>query len=130
MPQALSTVSITNYTMKKSRAKRKKRTAKNTSISYNRRVFRLSSIVFLLFVGVVIFNLYLNLQLVEASFSLREISKKAEKIESETQSLETQIVSTITIERIKQAAESLDLQEVKNARFVKIPETGSLSLEK
>ena len=125
MPRALSTISVINYSAKKSRV-----TKSYTSQSKNRRVFRFSLFLSFLLLGVIILNLYLNLQLVEANFNLKEVAKKIEKTEAKTQNLESQIVSSHSIDKIKKAAKDLKLVEAKNVEFVKISKTGSLSLEK
>lgn len=135
MPQALSTVSIISHSITKNHSKKRKAKIRTSAMSSKistkeKKIFRTSLIFCILFVGMVTFYLYLNLQLVEANFSLREVSKEAEKVESEIQALESAVVRGSSIDNIKKLAKDLDLKEAQNVRFVQISETGTLSLER
>lgn len=129
MPQALSKVSTIRYTSYKKPAQRAKRQSK-IYIKNNKKVFGWSLFFLFLLVGLFVYNLYLNLQLVDINFSLRDYSKKGEELTVNLQNLQSKIVGITSLENIKKATTSLKLETVKNIKFVKIPSSGSLSLEK
>ena len=129
MPQALSTVSVISRPV--SRRKKSRSSSVNAAVIIpNKKVFRISLFLCILFLGMTIFYLYLNLQLVEANFNLRNIVEKSTEVETKTQALESAIIENVSIKRIKETADKLKLVEAKNVRFVKLSEVGSLSLEK
>lgn len=129
MPQALSTVSVISRPINKHQ-KNGSSSTRTAVVVLNKKVFRISLFLCILFLGTMIFYLYLNLQLVEANFNLRKIVEKSTEVETKTQALESEIIENASIKRIKAAADKLKLVEAKNVRFVKLSEVGSLSLEK
>lgn len=129
MPRALSTVSVINYSV--SRASRRKKISSHTLATQKKnKVLPCSLIIFLILLGAFFFNLFLNINLVEANFQLREVEDSLGKIETETQNLESQIVQSVSIDRIRGAAQNLNLVKTENIKFVKIPNIGNLSLER
>lgn len=129
MPQALSKVSTVRYTSYKKTALKAKG-CKKINTRANKKIFGWSLFFFCLLISLFIYNLYLNLQLVDINFNLRDYSKKAEEFAVNLQNLQSKVVGITSLENIKKATKSLNLETVKNIKFVKIPSTGSLSLEK
>jgi cell division protein FtsL len=127
MPHALARVSTVKYVPARRKTKAK---TKNSYFSYNKKVFRASLLFFVLFVGFFIYNLYLNLQLVEINFSLRKFSKQSERLEVQIQNLESRIIGITSLDNIKKSIKPLEFVEAKDIKFVKIPVAGGLSLEK
>ena len=129
MPRALSTISVINYSVSKT-SRRKKASLHTLTAQKKSKVFPFSLILCFVLLGAFFFNLSLNINLVEANFELKEVEDSLAKIETETQNLESQIVQSVSIERIRGAAENLNLVKAENIKFVKIPNIGNLSLER
>lgn len=118
-----------HYSVVRTSAKRRRALVKvNNRI--NNKVFWTSLIITISLIGVFIFYLYLNIQLVEANFDLKEIKAKLKKIEVNSQRLEDQIGESVSIQKLQETAQELKLERAVDIRFVEIEKPDSLSLEK
>mgnify|MGYP007030177916 CR=1 FL=1 len=127
MPRALSTVSTMHYSITRPRARKQKayinqKTRSNT--------FGVSLVLFIFFMATFVFYLYLNIQLVEANFGLKEMEKKLEEAEIENQNLEAQIGEALSIKKLQEVAQESKLEKAQDIRFVEIKTPGNLSMEK
>lgn len=127
MPKALSTVSAMSYSMPRPSVK------KRTNVSVSRKSNKISLVsflTFLLLIGTFVFYLYLNVQLVEANFDLKDIEKNLEKTEIENQKLEAQIGESVSMQKLQVVAQESKLERAKDVRFVEVAKPGNLSLER
>lgn len=134
MPQALPKVSTMRCSIYQGYQGRKK-LSRAVSKSYSfeksmRKVFRWSLFFSFVLLGIFIYNLYLNLQLVDINFSLKNTKDKSQDIEIQVQNLESKLIGMTSIGNLKRLANSLKLVEAKEIKFVKISIPGSLSFEK
>jgi len=134
MPRALSIKSsmacprAKNYRKKSiwrqvfARKKRNSRTKGNN-------IFTISFFISLLTIACFAFFLYLNLQLVESNFNLREKEKELSRLEGETKKLEIQVGEVFSIQELKERSEELDLVRAEDIRYLEADKKGNLSLE-
>ncbi len=126
MPRALSAVSTIRYSISGSEPKRKVVYFESKRSS----TFGVALFLSILFIGTFIFYLYLNVQLVEANFNLKDIEKKLELSEVESQNLEAQIGETLSMKKLQEIAKESNLEKAQDIRFVELKTPGSLSMEK
>ena len=104
------------------RKKRNSRTEENN-------FFVLSFFISLLIIICFAFFLYLNLQLVESNFNLREKEKELSRFKSETEKLEIQVGGIFSIQEIRERSKELDLVKAEDIRYLETDKKESLSLE-
>lgn len=131
MPQALAKVSTVRYSTYHRRKKSSYSLSKTYSSDKSRKkIFRLSLFFSFLLLGIFIYNLYLNLLLVNINFNLKNIQEKSEDVEIQVQNLESRLIGMTSVDNLKKLAKSLKLVEAKEIKFVKVSVPGGLSLEK
>lgn len=126
MPRALSTVSTMHYSIVKSSSKKKTIPVSRA----NNKVFGISLFLFILLISGFVFYLYLNVQLVEANFDLKDVEKNLEKTEIENQKLEAQIGESVSMQKLQVVAQESKLERAKDVRFVEVVSPGNLTLER
>jgi cell division protein FtsL len=127
MARALSSVSAINYPIHPRVASQKRI---HSSVRSKNKTFWVSLLMSIVFVSTLVFYLSLNIQLVEANFELKSTENKLEQIDVKTQEIESQIVGSLSIEKIRLAAKNLKLVKAENIKFVRISDIGNLSMAK
>ena len=134
MPRALFIKqSVFHSKSKKNRRKSIRRRAfngrrKNFQTEKNN-VFTLSFFLSFFLITCFTFFLYLNLQLVENNFNLREKEKEFNALEGEIKKLEIQVGEVFSIQELKEKSKELNLVKAEDIRHLGTKEAESLSLE-
>lgn len=127
MPRILSKSSSSINRRRIRVASKRRNASRRTRIN---KTFFGSALIMFLIIGCFAFYLYLSLQLVEANFSLKEKEQVLQDIEVESQALEIQVSSILSIKELRIIAEKLGLTKVEDVRYLEPEEDASLSLEK
>jgi len=125
MPRALQARS-TKTRLKRKAVKSKRRKPFNGGRG---RVSLFSFFLLTLIMGFFSFYLYLNIQLVELNFDLKERDVKIESLEAGIQKVESRIGDSLSIEDLRAIANNLNLVDVENARYLEPGSVPSASLE-
>lgn len=134
MPRALSIKQI-SYSRSRSAGRKNTRRRlsgkrKKTFQTKENNVLFLSFFLSFFVVACFAFFLYLNLQLVENNFNLREKEQKLSALKGDVKKLEIQIGETLSINELREISEDLNLAKAENIRYLGAEEAENLSLEK
>lgn len=122
MPQALSIIYPKTKTFFKAKKKKASKGKKN-------KIFVGSLLNFILISGFFFLYLYLNLQVVEINFNLREGEKELRLLENEIKQLEVKLGNFLSLAELEKRVRKFGLVKADDVRYLKIEKVGSLTLE-
>jgi len=125
MPRALQATS-TKARLRRKVVKSKRRKSSNGDRGS---VSLFSFFLLMLIMGFFSFYLYLNVQLVELNFDLKERDVKIESLEAGIQKVESRIGNSLSIEDLRSVANNLNLVDVENVRYLEPGSVPSASLQ-